>query len=214
MGVEEAVRITKQICGALIEAHGAGVLHCDLKPDNVLLDAQNQVRLCDFGQSRMSHEQSPALGTLYYMAPEQADLEAVPDARWDVYAVGAMIYHMLTGQPPYRDEDVQRKLEAAASLDERLKVYQQHIRESPAPTDHHAIRGVGRSLASIVDHCLAVGSPGSTPKCTGDSWATQRTRTQSVSAPVAAAGGCRTDSVDLGHGPHLSRCDAGQYQRR
>ena len=54
-GVTESVRISQQVCGALIEAHGAGVLHCDLKPDNVLLDTQFQVRLCDFGQSRMSH---------------------------------------------------------------------------------------------------------------------------------------------------------------
>ena len=66
--VDESVRIAKQVCLALVEAHGAGVLHCDLKPDNVLLDSQFQVRLCDFGQSRMSHEQSPALGTLYYLS--------------------------------------------------------------------------------------------------------------------------------------------------
>jgi len=70
ISVEEAIRITREICSALIDAHGAGVLHCDLKPDNVLLDNQLHARLCDFGQSRMSHEQSPALGTLYYMAPE------------------------------------------------------------------------------------------------------------------------------------------------
>ena len=155
-GVEETVRITQQVCGALIEAHGAGVLHCDLKPDNVLLDAQFQVRLCDFGQSRMSHEQSSALGTLYYMAPEQADLEAIPDARWDVYAVGALVYHMLTGQPPYRAPAIQQKLELAESLPERLKIYQQYIRDAPAPDLHHSIKGVDKHLASVVDQCLAV----------------------------------------------------------
>lgn len=158
-GVEESVRISKQVCDALIEAHGAGVLHCDLKPDNVLLDAQFQVRLCDFGQSRMSHEKSSALGTLYYMAPEQADLDAIPDARWDVYAVGALIYHLLTGQPPYRDSVIQRKLELAESLPERLEIYQRHIRDSPRPEDHHAVKGVDKQLASIVDQCLAVDPP-------------------------------------------------------
>ncbi|MCR9201684.1 MAG: serine/threonine protein kinase [Planctomycetaceae bacterium] len=156
LAVDEAARIGQQVCSALVEAHGAGVLHCDLKPDNVLLDAQYQVRLCDFGQSRMSHEQSPALGTLYYMAPEQADLEAVPDARWDVYAVGGLLYHMLTGQPPYRDSTIQKKLEAASSLQERLQIYQRHIRCSPPPDGHHQVRGVDRHLASVIDQCLAV----------------------------------------------------------
>ncbi|HIK91423.1 MAG TPA: serine/threonine protein kinase, partial [Planctomycetes bacterium] len=156
LDVSEAVRITQQVCGALIEAHGAGVLHCDLKPDNILLDAQFQVRLCDFGQSRMSHEQSPALGTLYYMAPEQADLEAIPDARWDVYAVGALLYHMLTGQPPYREQLIQKKLEQAESLQTRLTIYRDHIAAVPAPRGHHAVRGVDSQLASIVDRCLTV----------------------------------------------------------
>lgn len=156
LSVEESVRIVQEVCDALIEAHGAGVLHCDLKPDNVLLDSQFRVRLCDFGQSRMSHEQSPALGTLYYMAPEQADLEAVPDARWDVYAVGALMYHMLTGQPPYRDADIQQRLEQADTLQERLELYQQHIRNAPRPELHREIRGIDRHLVSIIDQCLAV----------------------------------------------------------
>jgi len=156
LGVSEAVRIVQQVCGALIEAHGAGVLHCDLKPDNILLDVRFQVRLCDFGQSRMSHEQSPALGTLYYMAPEQADLEAIPDARWDVYAVGALLYHMLTGQPPYREQSIQKKLEQAESLEMRLTIYRDHIAAAPAPRAHHFVRGVDSHLISIVDSCLSV----------------------------------------------------------
>jgi serine/threonine protein kinase len=156
MDTSEAVRIAKEICRALIEAHGAGVLHCDLKPDNVLLDSQSQVRLCDFGQSRMSHERSPALGTLYYMAPEQADLEAVADARWDVYAVGALLYHLLTGAPPYRSPELQQQLEETKSLDERLELYRRAIRTSPRPTKHHSIPGVDRRLSRLIDACLTV----------------------------------------------------------
>lgn len=156
LSIDESVRIVGEICNALIDAHGAGVLHCDLKPDNVLLDGQMHSRLCDFGQARMSHEQSPALGTLYYMAPEQANLDALPDARWDVYAVGAILYHLLTGNPPHRTEAMQRKLESAATLDERLHLYQKIITDSGVPTEHRQIKGVDGRLAGIIERCLCV----------------------------------------------------------
>ncbi len=154
LSVDDSVRIVREICNALIDAHGAGVLHCDLKPDNVLLDGQMHARLCDFGQARMSHEQSPALGTLYYMAPEQADLDALPDAKWDVYAVGALFYHLVTGVPPHRTEAAQRQLESADTLDERLKVYQKMISSSGVPIGHRKIKGVDRRLADIIERCL------------------------------------------------------------
>lgn len=156
LSVDEAVRISREVCSALIDAHGAGVLHCDLKPDNVLLDSQLHARLCDFGQARMSHEQSPSLGTLYYMAPEQADLDALPDARWDVYAVGALFYHMLTGQPPHRTPVTQQQLAAADSLTDRLSVYRSLIVASGPPTLHRTVRGVDARLAGIIDSCLAI----------------------------------------------------------
>jgi len=159
LSVDESIRIIREICSALIDAHGAGVLHCDLKPDNVLLDNQLHARLCDFGQARMSHEQSPALGTLYYMAPEQADLDALPDARWDVYAIGSLLYHMLTGAPPHRNEVTQKALEAAESLDVRLKAYQNIITQCGVPAGHRAVKGVDNRLAEIIDRCLAI-SPG------------------------------------------------------
>jgi hypothetical protein len=154
--INEAVRITGEVCRALVEAHGAGVLHCDLKPDNVLLDSSFQVRLCDFGQSRMSHERSPALGTLYYMAPEQADLEAVADARWDVYAVGALLYHMLVGVPPFRTSELQRTLESTESLNDRLATYRDAIKNSPQPTAHRSLKGVDKRLSHLIDTCLSV----------------------------------------------------------
>ncbi len=155
---EEAIRILRSICQALVHAHGRGVLHCDLKPANVLMDSDFEPRLCDFGQSRLSTEQNPALGTLFYMAPEQADLSAVPDARWDVYALGALLYHLLVGQPPFRTAENEARLRDAPGLEERLKVYQQIVRESPRPTAHLKVRGVDRRLAEIVDRCLLVNS--------------------------------------------------------
>ncbi|MEX2027832.1 MAG: hypothetical protein WEH44_11025, partial [Pirellulaceae bacterium] len=112
-------------------------------------------RLADFGQSRLSHEQRPALGTLFYMAPEQADLEAVPDVRWDVYALGAILYCMLVGTPPHRDDESVRKMESNADLADRLARYRQAIRSAPLPAEHRRVEGMDRHLADLIDRCLA-----------------------------------------------------------
>ena len=132
------------------------MLHCDLKPANVLLDEDGKPRLADFGQSRLSTEQAPALGTMFYMAPEQADLEAVPDARWDVYALGALLYCMLTGGPPYRTGKTVDAFERTPDLNQRLRHYRETIEQSPPPSAHRKVRGVDKMLAAIVDRCLAV----------------------------------------------------------
>lgn len=160
---QEAVRIAKAILQALIHAHGAGILHCDLKPANVLLDAHHDARLGDFGQSRLSGDQTPALGTLFYMAPEQADLKAVPDARWDVYAVGAILYHMLTGRPPLRTEEHEQRLRDAQTLPEKLAVYRDILGTAPKPAEHRTMPGVDRQLADIVDRALAIDPQGRFP---------------------------------------------------
>jgi hypothetical protein len=122
----------------------------------VLLDAELAPRLADFGQARLSSEQSPALGTLFYMAPEQADLQATPDPRWDVYALGALLYHLLVGQPPHRTPENEIRLRQATTLEEKLAVYRQIVAQEPAPTSHQQRPGVDAQLAAIVDRCLAV----------------------------------------------------------
>ncbi|MEQ8786965.1 MAG: protein kinase [Pirellulaceae bacterium] len=151
----EAIELFHEVSVGLMHLHGKGVLHCDLKPANVLLDQDHKPRLADFGQSRLSHEQSPALGTLFYMAPEQADLEAAPDARWDVYALGALLYCMLTGEPPYRNEDTLSEIDTAAGLEERLTRYRVAINSSKPPQGHRKVPGIDRALIDIVDRCLA-----------------------------------------------------------
>ena len=153
--VRQAVDMFRKIAIGLNHSHGKGVLHCDLKPANILLDQDYEPRLADFGQSRMSHEQTPALGTLFYMAPEQADLEAAPDACWDVYALGAILYRMLTGNAPHRSDRLVNQLDTSGSLPIRLKRYRDAILHDPKPTAHQSRRGVDRQLAQIVDRCLA-----------------------------------------------------------
>ncbi|MGI9515860.1 MAG: serine/threonine protein kinase [Pirellulaceae bacterium] len=154
MPVDEAVELIEEICIGLMHLHGKGILHCDLKPGNVLLDQDKKPRLADFGQSRLSHEQAPALGTLFFMAPEQADLRAAPDARWDVYALGALLYCMLTGEPPFRDESMFKRIESSEAIEDRLVFYRKLIADAPAPTLHRKVPGVDRSLADIIDRCI------------------------------------------------------------
>jgi eukaryotic-like serine/threonine-protein kinase len=155
MRVADAVAMFREIATGLNHAHGKGVLHCDLKPANILLDQDGKPRLADFGQSRLSHDQTPALGTLFYMAPEQADLSAVPDARWDVYALGAILYATLTGNPPHRHEKAVTEIELAPHLEERLARYRRLIQKSPPVLNDHPIPGVDKRLADILNRCLA-----------------------------------------------------------
>lgn len=154
--VDDAVQMFRDICIGLNHCHAKGVLHCDIKPANILLGDEQEPRLADFGQSRLSDDQTPALGTLFYMAPEQAHLNSTPDVSWDVYAVGAIVYRMLTGSPPYRDREIVKQIDTAGSLPKRLHRYRTAISNAPPPEEHQRRRGTDRALARIVSRCLAV----------------------------------------------------------
>jgi serine/threonine protein kinase len=152
----EAIDLFQEIANGMMHLHGKGILHCDLKPGNVLLDQDGKPRVADFGQSRLKTDQSAALGTLFYMAPEQADMTAIPDARWDVYALGALLFSMLTGKPPYYSKELSQEIESSEKIDSRLETYRAALLSADTPTEHRQIDGVDRSIADIVDRCIAV----------------------------------------------------------
>jgi formylglycine-generating enzyme required for sulfatase activity/predicted Ser/Thr protein kinase len=102
----DAARIVSEVADALDHAHRNGVIHCDIKPSNILIDERGAARLADFGIARIDGEQPPdnaVEGSLPYMSPEQAGL--VPqrlDARSDVFSLGVVLYELLAGVTPFQ----------------------------------------------------------------------------------------------------------------
>ena len=150
----QAEDLFRELATGMMHLHGKGIFHCDLKPGNVLLDEDGKPRLADFGQARLRTEKAPSLGTLFFMAPEQADLDAVPAAKWDVYALGAMLYCMLVGKPPYHSEELTEKIESSVNVEDRLAQYKKSLRSAPLPTEHRSVAGVDRMLADIIDRAI------------------------------------------------------------
>ena len=119
LSIEESGRLAGQIAQAMQHAHAHGIIHRDLKPSNILLTVDGIPKVTDFGLAKrlddpVSHTQSGTLlGTPDYMAPEQAEgrvREIGPAA--DVYSMGCILYEMLTGRPPFRQESMVRLLDA------------------------------------------------------------------------------------------------------
>ncbi|HSQ40021.1 MAG TPA: protein kinase, partial [Anaerolineales bacterium] len=106
--VEEAARLLGQIAPGVDEAHAKGIVHRDLKPSNILFDNQNVPYISDFGIAKLTQADQSAnvtgsaiIGTPAYMAPEQA-MGSEVDGRADIYALGVILYEMLTGKQPYQ----------------------------------------------------------------------------------------------------------------
>jgi len=147
------VYLLRQLCGALAEAHSDGMVHRDLKPNNILIAAlggqRDVVKLLDFGlvQDHSATESDDritragtVLGTPSYMCPEQAGGEAV-DARGDLYSLGAVAFFMLTGRPPFEGSSVGKLISA-------------HLTQ-PAPDVRTLRIDVPADLAAVVAKCLA-----------------------------------------------------------
>src|SRR5262245_14756647 len=146
--VPEAVKILREVVDALAYAHKSGVVHRDIKPDNVLLSNGHAV-VTDFGVAKAVSASSGAssltslgvaLGTPAYMAPEQAAADPHVDHRADIYAVGALAYEMLTGRTPFVAPTPQALLAA-------------HITQAAEPVTRHRA-AVPQALNALVMRCL------------------------------------------------------------
>ena len=182
LSVEEAVRITRQVASALDFAHRQGILHRDIKPENILL-SDGEALLTDFGIALALTEAGGerltgtglSIGTVQYMSPEQASGERDLDARSDIYALGAVTYEMLAGEPPVTGPSVQAMI--AKLMTERptsLRVVRDVV---PRSLDDAVMRALAKapidrfsSAREFADALTAPEAPASTPT-------TRRTRT-------------------------------------
>ena len=145
--VEAALRLAAEVARGLAHAHAHGVVHRDVKPANILLDADERPHLTDFGLAieadpvhRMT-QTGTALGTPLYMAPEQAAGHGGVDPRVDVSSLGAVCYEMLSGAPPFRGENLAEVIHAV-------------IEREPAPLNS-LIVGLPRDAVTVVEAAMA-----------------------------------------------------------
>jgi tetratricopeptide (TPR) repeat protein/tRNA A-37 threonylcarbamoyl transferase component Bud32 len=173
--VSDAVRILKEVVDALAEAHSRGVVHRDIKPDNVMLRGRHAL-VTDFGVAKAVSEATGrqklttagvALGTPAYMAPEQAAADPHIDHRADIYAVGAVAYELLTGRPPFTGTTQQEILAA-------------HVTQTPEPVTKFR-ESVPPALEQLVLKCLA--------KKAADRWQTAEELIPQLEALATPSGG-------------------------
>ncbi len=155
LALGDALRITRQVAGSLAAAHARGIVHRDLKPDNLFIvrdgEAQGGERpkILDFGIAKLTNDASDrsrtrtgtVMGTPIYMSPEQCRGAGIVDHRADIYSLGCVLYHLITGRPPF-------------DLEGMGEIISAHLREPPrAPSAW--IPGIPRAVDDLVLRCLA-----------------------------------------------------------
>jgi len=176
MTVDESLDMFQRIVQTMAFVHTKGVIHCDLKPANILLNESNEPLVADFGQALLGSQESGAFGTLFYMPPDQAaPNQSLPDATWDVYALGAILFEMLTGSRPRASAETVARLSTIKDVRDRLNAYRTALAEMPRVNLRQAVqatapanaRKVDSSLSDIVERCLSV-DPAKRPRSAAD----------------------------------------------
>lgn len=142
-----AIRMTIRILAAVDQAHRNGIVHRDIKPQNILVDRQGRVKVADFGIARLKTSQTTriddgsasALGSVHYFSPEQAQGE-IADEKSDLYSVGIVLYEMLTGQVPFDGETA-------------VSVALKHVQEEPKSMRLFQ-NGISKALDEVVMRAL------------------------------------------------------------
>jgi len=153
LSVEEALTYLKALCAALGYAHANGVIHCDVKPGNVMIDRGGNVYLTDFGIARHAESTTTTLagaGAPQYMAPEQIRSEAVTPAT-DVYALGVMLFEMLTGQRPFKGTEAGTE-RGGTTAAERVRYAHQHL---PPPDPRLFNPTLSPGMTSVTQKAMA-----------------------------------------------------------
>jgi eukaryotic-like serine/threonine-protein kinase len=155
MRVNEMLKLATQIADALSKAHGAGIVHRDPKPGNVMVTEDSLVKVLDFGLAKLtevsdsadaatatvqSHtDEGTIVGTISYMSPEQAEGKKA-DARSDIFSLGAVIYEMVTGQRAFQG-------------DSKMSTHAAILNQEPTPVSQR-VPGTPRELERIINRCL------------------------------------------------------------
>jgi serine/threonine-protein kinase len=144
----EALEIILQVAQALQHAHGRGLIHRDVKPANIIITTEGVAKLADLGMARETADEAIArrekgvtMGTPFYIAPEQIIGREDIDGRVDIYSLGATLYHMVTGQPPFPFTKVDEVLNA-------------HMKKELTPPDH-LNTSLSSGLGEVVEFMMA-----------------------------------------------------------
>ncbi|MDP6442547.1 MAG: serine/threonine-protein kinase, partial [Pirellulaceae bacterium] len=171
---EQALAIVPQVCEALQYAHEEGIVHRDVKPENILIDRRGRVKIADFGLAKLLRPDKvqasltrthQVVGTPRYMAPEQMEGAKEVDHRADIFSLGVVFYEMLTGelpmgvfQPPSRRRDVDARLDEVVlrTLEKEPQHRYQHASEVKTDVESIATSAPDESAEKIVDDVLEV----------------------------------------------------------